>query len=58
MRFWISGPRMLGGLVRPGVSFGPEDFRARRVSATQMELARKVVRQAAKDSGMDSASGP
>jgi hypothetical protein len=29
MRFWISGPRLLGG-IRPGVSFGPEDFRAPR----------------------------
>jgi hypothetical protein len=34
MRFWFSGPRMFNGLVRPGVSFGPEDLRARRVPAT------------------------
>ena len=27
MRVWFSGPRMFGGLVRPGVSFGPEDWR-------------------------------
>ena len=26
MRFWISGPRILG--LRPGVSFGQEDFAA------------------------------
>jgi hypothetical protein len=52
MRFWISGPRMFGGLVRPGVSFGPEDWRrARRVPATHRELARKAVRQLAKDNG-------
>jgi hypothetical protein len=25
MRFWLSGPRI--GWFRPGVSFGPEDFR-------------------------------
>src|SRR5450631_2814114 len=25
MRIWFSGPRILGGLVRPGVSFGRED---------------------------------
>ena len=30
MRFWISGPRLLGGLIRPGVSFGPSDFRRAR----------------------------
>jgi hypothetical protein len=30
MRFWLSGPRMFGGLFRPGVGFGPEDFRRRR----------------------------
>jgi hypothetical protein len=33
MRFWLSGPRLFSGLVRPGVSFGPEDLRARRVPA-------------------------
>ena len=27
MRIWLSGPRMFHGLVRPGVSFGREDFR-------------------------------
>jgi hypothetical protein len=27
MRLWLSGPRVLGGMIRPGVSFGPEDFR-------------------------------
>jgi hypothetical protein len=53
MRFWFSGPRMLGGLVRPGVSFGPENLRAHRVPATQRELARKAVRRLAKESGME-----
>lgn len=28
MRIWLSGPRMLGGLVRPGVSFRPAEVRA------------------------------
>ena len=28
MRFWLSGPRLFRGMVRPGISFGPEDFRA------------------------------
>ena len=27
MRFWFSGPRLFRGMVRPGISFGPEDFR-------------------------------
>jgi hypothetical protein len=27
MRVWFSGPRLFGNLVRPGISFGPEDFR-------------------------------
>jgi hypothetical protein len=28
MRFWLSGPRLFHGMVRPGVSFGQEDFRS------------------------------
>ena len=28
MRFWISGPRIMG--IRPGVSFGREDFAGRK----------------------------
>jgi hypothetical protein len=51
MRFWFSGPRLFSGLVRPGISFGPEDIRARRVPAIPRELARKAVRQLAKDHG-------
>jgi hypothetical protein len=53
MRFWFSGPRLFSGLVRPGVSFGPEDLRARHVPATQLEPARKTVRQLARDRGME-----
>jgi hypothetical protein len=30
MRLWLSGPRLLGGLVRPGISLGKEDFRSAR----------------------------
>jgi len=30
MRFWLSGPRILYGLVRPGVSLGWEGFRPRQ----------------------------
>jgi hypothetical protein len=29
MRVWFSGPRLLHGLVRPGISLGREDFRPR-----------------------------
>ena len=32
MRFWISKPRMFGGLIRP-VSFGPANFNRRRCRA-------------------------
>jgi hypothetical protein len=28
MRFWFSGPRIMG--IRPGIRFGPEDFRSLR----------------------------
>ena len=47
MRFWLSGPRIFGGLVRPGVSFGPEDLRARRVPVAALERARKAVKREA-----------
>jgi hypothetical protein len=30
MRLWLSGPRILHGLVRPGISLGREDFRRMR----------------------------
>jgi hypothetical protein len=53
MRFWFSGPRLFSGLVRPGVSFGPADWRARRIPAAHLELARKAVRQLAKDHGVE-----
>jgi hypothetical protein len=51
MRFWFSGPRIFSGLVRPGVSFGPEDMRAHRVPATARDIARKAVKQLAKENG-------
>ena len=41
MRFWVSGPRILGR--RTGVSFGPEDFRqfgAARTSNTRSALSK------------------
>lgn len=33
MRFFFTGPRLLGGLIRPGVSFGPGDLRRIRNAA-------------------------
>jgi len=30
MRLWLSGPRLLGGLVRPSISLGKEDLRSAR----------------------------
>jgi hypothetical protein len=50
MRFWLSGPRILKGLVRPGVSFGREDFRPRLPSYRRYEL-RKGLQEAAKARG-------
>jgi hypothetical protein len=31
MRVWFSDPRLLHGLVRPGISLGREDFRPRHL---------------------------
>ena len=31
-RYWLSGPRILGGLVRPGISFYAKDLARRRSS--------------------------
>ncbi len=42
MRVWFSGPRMFGGLIRPGVSFGREDWRwLTRRAAGRTGLANK-----------------
>ena len=37
MRFWISKPRMFGGLIRP-VSFGPANFNRRRCRAVALVI--------------------
>jgi hypothetical protein len=50
MRFWLSGPRLLGGLVRPGISIGPEDIHPRLPSWRRYEL-RKGLQEAAKARG-------
>jgi len=56
VRIWLSGPRILGGLVRPGISLGPEDMRhlggrpARLPSYRRYEL-RAGLQEAAKARG-------
>jgi hypothetical protein len=37
MRLWISGPHILGGLVRPGISLGREDLHPRLPSWRRFE---------------------
>jgi T5orf172 domain len=42
LRFWLAGPRVFG--IRPGVSFGPEDFR-RMASAGQQQQSAQGARR-------------
>jgi hypothetical protein len=50
MRFWLSGPRMFNGLVRPGISLGREDWNPRLPSYRRYEL-RKGLQAAAEARG-------
>jgi hypothetical protein len=50
MRIWLSGPRILGGLIRPGVSFGREDWNPRLPSYRRYAL-RHGLQKAAKATG-------
>ncbi len=34
-RFWVSGPRLFGGLVRPGISFALSELRKKPSRATR-----------------------
>jgi hypothetical protein len=46
MRIWFSGPRILSGLVRPGISLGKEDFRpARKASLIAVNAALALFRR-------------
>jgi hypothetical protein len=46
MRFWLSGPRLFNGLVRPGISLGKEDFRpARKAPAMVAEATLGLFRR-------------
>ena len=50
MRIWFSGPRILHGLVRPGISLGREDWNPRLPSYRRYEL-RHGLQEAAKARG-------
>ena len=50
MRLWLSGPRILRGLVRPGISLGREDLYPRLPSYRRYEL-RHGLQEAAKARG-------
>jgi hypothetical protein len=50
MRLWLSGPRILCGLVRPGISLGREDWNPRLPSYRRYEL-RHGLQEAAKARG-------
>jgi hypothetical protein len=50
MRFWLSGPRILNGLVRPGISLGREDWQPHLPSWRRYEL-RKGLQAAAEARG-------
>ena len=51
MRFWLSGPRILNGLIRPGVSFGHEDFRRGRLPSWRKYEYRKALKAYAEKHG-------
>jgi hypothetical protein len=51
MRRWLSGPRVLGGMIRPGVSFGPEDFREPKIPSWKRYEWRKAMIDEAKEEG-------
>ncbi|HEY8005694.1 MAG TPA: hypothetical protein VIE66_02555 [Methylocella sp.] len=51
MRIWFSGPRLLNGLVRPGISFGREDFGPPRLPSWRRHELRAGLQSAAKARG-------
>ena len=50
MRLWLSGPRILRGLIRPGISLGREDWNPRLPSYRRYELRHGLL-EAAKARG-------
>ena len=57
MRLWFSGPRILRGLVRPGISIGREDGNPRLPSNRRYEL-RHGLHEAAKAGGITASIKP
>jgi hypothetical protein len=51
VRIWFSGPRLLNGLVRPGVSLGREDFGPPRLPSWRRHELRAALQTAAKKKG-------
>jgi hypothetical protein len=51
MRVWLSGPRILRGLVRPGISLGREDFGPPRLPSWRRHELRAGLQAAAKARG-------
>jgi hypothetical protein len=41
-RFWLSGPRLLNGLIRPGISFSGRELAAWRKKAPKVFGGRNV----------------
>jgi hypothetical protein len=48
VRIWFSGPRLLNGLVRPGISLGREDFGPPRLPSWRRHELRVGLQTAAK----------
>jgi hypothetical protein len=51
VRIWFSGPRLLNGLVRPGISLGREDFGPPRLPSWRRHELRANLQEAAKARG-------
>jgi hypothetical protein len=51
MHVWFSGPRILNGLVRPGISLGREDFGPPRLPSWRRHELRAAIQAAAKGRG-------
>ena len=41
MRIWLSGPRILGGLLRPGISFNLSELRRKAPRPTRLSAAER-----------------
>ena len=49
MRFWLAGPHLFRGMVRPGISLGRVDLLARRGGARTLIAARQGFADVNKD---------